>query len=145
MDICSISYQLRNSFGGHSFIDKMPALLYIEIEIKGLYLIVRKKTHMILRKGQKMIKKSSVIAWSFMALIASGDQTEFKLLDNEYWWGGHSFNGRSMPYSAEKSFKDNLINNNSYNQTSGFLLSSKGRWLWNDEPFSFEFKPYKDC
>ena len=33
-----------------------------------------------------MIKKSSVIAWSFMALIASGDQTEFKLLENEYWW-----------------------------------------------------------
>ena len=86
-----------------------------------------------------MIKKSSVIALSFMALIASGDQTEFKLLDNEYWWGGHSFKGRSMPYSAEKSFKDNLINNNSYNQTSGLLLSSKGRWLWNDEPFSFEF------
>ena len=34
----------------------MPALLYIEIKIKGLYLIVRKKTHIILRKGQKMRK-----------------------------------------------------------------------------------------
>jgi alpha-glucosidase len=44
-----------------------------------------------------------------------------------------------MPYGAERPFSDTLIDNNECNQTAGLLLSSKGRWLWNDEPFSFTF------
>lgn len=74
-----------------------------------------------------MIKKFAVIALSLMALIASGDQTEFKLLDNEYWWGGHSFKGRSMPYSAEKSFKDNLINNTDTVKSRSFVYETAGK------------------
>lgn len=87
-----------------------------------------------------MIRKAAFFGLSLVTLAVLGDETEFRLLENEYWWGGHSFKGRSMPYSAEKSFSDTLIDNNQCNQTSGMLISSKGRWLWNDEPFSFEFK-----
>ena len=61
------------------------------------------------------------------------------LLPGEYWWGGHTFEGLSMPYSADKPFADSLIDENKCNQTAGLLLSSKGRWLWNDEPFKFSF------
>ncbi len=67
------------------------------------------------------------------------DEIAFDLSPDECWWGGHSFMGRDMPYSAEKPFADSLIDDNRCNQAEGLLLSSKGRWLWNDEPFAFSF------
>lgn len=73
------------------------------------------------------------------AFAAGAAETSFELLDGEYWWGGHTFKGRDMPYSAEKPFADSLIDDNSCNQTIGLLISSKGRWLWNNEPFSFSY------
>ena len=76
---------------------------------------------------------------SMAAAIAVAGEMSMELLDGECWWGGHSFKGRSMPYSSARPFSDTLIDNNSCNQTSGLLLSSKGRWIWNDEPFAFSF------
>lgn len=67
------------------------------------------------------------------------DTLTVPLLENEHWWGGHTFMGRDMPYSGEKPFSDTLIGNNAQNQTEGLLLSSKGRWVWNEEPFAFAF------
>ena len=71
-----------------------------------------------------MIRKVAFFGLSLVTLAVLGDETEFRLLENEYWWGGHSFKGRSMPYSAEKPFSDTLIDNNQCNQTSGMLISS---------------------
>ena len=71
---------------------------------------------------------------------ANAAELSMDVLQGEFWWGGHTFMGGQMPYSAAKDFKDNLINNNAHNQTVGLLISSKGRWIWNNEPFSFEFK-----
>ena len=89
--------------------------------------------------------KTTLVA-GFLGLVfsvfASGvlaSETKFDLLPGECWWGGHTFMGASMPYSAEKPFHDTLIDRNACNQTVGLLLSSKGRWLWNDEPFAFSF------
>lgn len=67
------------------------------------------------------------------------DTLTLPLLEGEFWWGGHSFMGRDMPYSAERPFSDSLIDDNASNQTEGLLLSSKGRWVWNGEPFAFSF------
>ena len=71
--------------------------------------------------------------------VACADVFEDRLLPGEFWWGGHTFKGQFMPYCAETPFRDTLIDNNECNQTAGLLLSSKGRWIWNDEPFSFSF------
>ncbi len=76
---------------------------------------------------------------STVASLACADEIEFRLLPDECWWGGHSFMGRSMPYSAEKDVSDSLIDDNRHEQTSGIFISSKGRWVWNDEPFAFSF------
>ena len=81
----------------------------------------------------------AIFGFALAALAVHGAEISFGLLPGEYWWGGHSFMGRSMPYSAETPFSDTLIDNNACNQTSGMLVSSKGRWLWNNEPFAFQF------
>lgn len=77
------------------------------------------------------------------AFNAYADSVSLDLLPSEYWWGGHTFKGMKMPYSAKREFRDSLIDNNACNQTVGLLLSSKGRWIWNNEPFRFEFKDGK--
>lgn len=92
-----------------------------------------------IKKGFSIVKKFTLLLMLFAASSLSAAEISFELLKDEYWWGGHSFKGRDMPYSADRNFKDTLIDNNACNQTSGLLLSSKGRWLWNNEPFSFSF------
>jgi alpha-glucosidase (family GH31 glycosyl hydrolase) len=62
-----------------------------------------------------------------------------KLLPNEYWWGGVARAGDQMPFSAEKPYKKNLYQNLDGNQGCPFLVSSKGRYIWSEEPFAFEF------
>ena len=89
------------------------------------------------------LAKSAYILVAFSLFGFSGlnaAELSMDVLQGEYWWGGHTFKGGQMPFSAAKDFKDNLINNNAHNQTIGLLISSKGRWIWNNEPFSFEFK-----
>ncbi len=80
-----------------------------------------------------------LVACGLIAGFVCADEIEFQLLPNECWWGGHTFCGREMPYSAEKNYAATLIGDNQRNQAAGLLLSSKGRWLWNDEPFAFSF------
>lgn len=87
-----------------------------------------------------MKKRQLILLGTALASALLGaDTLKLPLLDNECWWGGHSFMGRAMPYSAAKPFADSLIGDNALNQTEGLLLSSKGRWVWNDEPFAFSF------
>ncbi len=61
-----------------------------------------------------------------------------KLLENEYWWGGIVRHGTDMPYSAAKPYTGDLYNLVG-NQGCPVLVSSKGRYIWSDEPFVFEF------
>lgn len=61
-----------------------------------------------------------------------------ELLDGEYWWGGAVQDGIFMPYRDENR-KRNLLKEQRGNQCAPFLLSSKGRYLWSEEAFTFEF------
>ncbi|MEK5239015.1 glycoside hydrolase family 31 protein [Paenibacillus sp. FSL L8-0470] len=63
-----------------------------------------------------------------------------KLLPGEYWWGGRTADGRSMPYGLTL-FKADLDENHHGNQACPLLISSKGRYLWSEEPFEFQFEP----
>ena len=55
----------------------------------------------------------------------------FKMLENEYWWGGTVVDACNMPYSKET---DTVIDLkwNIRTQTAPLMLSNKGRYLWAD-------------
>lgn len=61
------------------------------------------------------------------------------LLDNEAWWGGRTADGVSMPFTAASRHRAELSSNLRENQGAPLLLSSQGRYLWSDRPFTYEF------
>mgnify|MGYP003302268678 CR=1 FL=1 len=63
---------------------------------------------------------------------------KFKLLENEWFYGGAVEDGLHMPF--KEGFKRDLTDWFSGNQASPTLLSSKGRILRGNAPFCFEFK-----
>ncbi len=66
-----------------------------------------------------------------------------KILENEYWWGGSCMQGNNMPFDKETSLKLDLRGADANIQTMPLLISSKGRYIWSDTPFVFEFKKGK--
>ena len=64
--------------------------------------------------------------------------TSFSILPNEYWWGGRIVGSEKMPFHAETEFSIDL-NHEKRTQTVPFFLSSKGRYIWSEEPFIITF------
>lgn len=68
----------------------------------------------------------------------------FQMLEDEYWWGGATPYGDRMPFTGHTSFELDLTGLHTVegprNQSMPLLLSSKGRYLWSDEAFSFSFQ-----
>ncbi|WP_168120307.1 glycoside hydrolase family 31 protein [Paenibacillus sp. HB172176] len=62
-----------------------------------------------------------------------------KLQPGEYWWGGRTADGRSMPYGGTL-FRADLAESHLANQACPLLLSNKGRYVWSEEPFAFRFE-----
>lgn len=60
------------------------------------------------------------------------------LLDGEQFWGGCVTDGRAMPF-GEQPFERDLFGNTRGNQAQPLLISNKGRYVWSEEPFAFEF------
>ena len=59
-------------------------------------------------------------------------------LDGEKWWGGVVNDGDEMPYGSTKT-PVNLAWYNHGGATAPFLLSSAGRYVWSDRPFTYAF------
>ncbi|MFD0960612.1 glycoside hydrolase family 31 protein [Paenibacillus chungangensis] len=68
----------------------------------------------------------------------ANEKLELELLPDEHWWGGKVADGRSMPY-GKSLFKADLASSFDGNQACPLLLSSKGRYVWSEEPFAFQF------
>jgi len=64
---------------------------------------------------------------------------ELKLLEGEKFWGGCVTDGRQMPFGAA-DFQRELFGDTRGNQAQPLLISSKGRYIWCENPFSFSFK-----
>jgi alpha-glucosidase (family GH31 glycosyl hydrolase) len=67
---------------------------------------------------------------------------EIDILEGEYWWGGIVQDGIFMPYK-ETSFTRDLYREQLGNQSTPLLLSSKGRYIWGEEPFAYCFESNK--
>lgn len=66
-------------------------------------------------------------------------QTSITPLPGEKWWGGMVALGSKMPFTGDMRLFD-LSSENLNNQNVPLLVSSQGRYLWSDKPFSFEMK-----
>ncbi|QGQ98782.1 glycoside hydrolase [Paenibacillus psychroresistens] len=64
-------------------------------------------------------------------------EKKIKLLADEYWWGGVVNDGSFMPYGNTDYSRD--LRDMDENQASPLLLSSKGRFIWSEQPYTFTF------
>lgn len=65
---------------------------------------------------------------------------DFTLRENEYFYGGATHAGRRMPIGREDDFSIDLSREGYGNQSAPFFLSTAGRYLWSDRPFSVTFR-----
>lgn len=72
--------------------------------------------------------------------MSTAKRVEVKLLPDEYWWGGLARHGDQMPFHAQTSYRQSLHRTFWGNQAAPLLVSSKGRYLWSEDPFTLEFK-----
>ncbi len=64
--------------------------------------------------------------------------TKISLLEGEKVWAGVINNGSLMPFSDDYSMDFYGINKN--NQTQPLILTSKGRFVWSEQPYKFDYK-----
>ncbi|NME71115.1 glycoside hydrolase family 31 protein [Flammeovirga aprica] len=75
------------------------------------------------------------------SLVKAQSKKEVKLNidEGEYWWGGLSSLGHTMPYDQTTVFEWDLWGDNKGNQAQPLLLSSKGRYVWSESPIKYVF------
>ena len=89
--------------------------------------------------------KRSMLVGSFLVLTTMigraqpADSIQLDILSGEYWWGGLSSQGHSMPYDATSKTTHDLWGDNEGNQAQPILLSSKGRYVWCEDPIKYSF------
>lgn len=74
---------------------------------------------------------------SFHFYSQENKKIEIAIENDEYWWGGLSSLGFETPYTKESNVSINLYANNKGNQAQPLLLSSKGRYVWCEEPIQY--------
>ncbi|MDD3036941.1 glycoside hydrolase family 31 protein [Bacteroides sp.] len=79
----------------------------------------------------------AVLFIPFYTLIAQDIESTVSNLPGEKWWGGLVAAGNRMPFVADERIYD-LNKENWNNQIVPFLLSSKGRFIWSEDPFKFQ-------
>lgn len=95
------------------------------------------KIHSI-KNMRKLFFAITVAALSFSATVSSQTKvSKIAPLQNEKWWGGITGFGSNMPFASNTQQYD-LNRQNMNNQTSPLMVSSKGRYIWSDMPYTFE-------
>ena len=62
-------------------------------------------------------------------------QTSITVKQGEKWYGGVVTEGHLMPFKAGYSF--DMYGNTGGNQAVPLLISTRGRFIWSEEPFKF--------
>lgn len=81
-----------------------------------------------------------MMLYCFSSLFGQGKyKTVLSTDTDEKWWGGMVAYGSKMPYEGNIRLTD-LAEHNHNNQAVPLMVSSKGRYVWSDQPFRFEVK-----
>lgn len=84
--------------------------------------------------------KRFVMWWALVGAAFGADPPiEIRIAPGEYWWGGLSVHGPLMPFSGTTRLAHNLHGDDGTNQTQPLLLSNRGRFVWSEQPFRYEF------
>lgn len=84
----------------------------------------------------------SATLWLAFISLAGGSWAavvELDVWEGEYWWGGLSARGYEMPYDRDTVLSYDMFGDNLGNQAQPLLLSSKGRYIWSEEPIKYTF------
>lgn len=84
-----------------------------------------------------MIKATKIWMICSLLLFTAGvyGQTSITVKQGEKWYGGVVTEGHLMPFKAGYSF--DMYGNTGGNQAVPLLISTKGRFIWSEEPFKF--------
>ena len=70
---------------------------------------------------------------------AESHALEIRLLPGERWWTGVIADAHHFPLDSSSAYRFDFWGNTAGNQGQPLLLSNRGRYVWNEEPFRFEF------
>jgi hypothetical protein len=65
-------------------------------------------------------------------------QTNLTIKDGEKWYGGAVNEAHLMPF--KEGYSLDMYGDTKGNQAVPLLVSTKGRFIWSDEPFKFAFE-----
>lgn len=80
----------------------------------------------------------AVVAAGLVGLSVAAEVT-IPLLSGEKWWGGAGGSGERQPYCAGGDAKRYDLTVAGHT-SSPLLVSTKGRYLWAEKPFAYQFK-----
>lgn len=81
-----------------------------------------------------------MVLMSGLHFSAKADKLELNIQEGEYWWAGLSAKGYEMPYDdATSQVSYDLWGDNKGNQAQPLLISSKGRYIWSEQPIKYVF------
>lgn len=60
----------------------------------------------------------------------------YKILNDEYWWGGTTMS-KYCPITANSKYHQDF-RKCAHNQTAPFFVSTKGRYIWSENPFKVD-------
>jgi alpha-glucosidase (family GH31 glycosyl hydrolase) len=84
-----------------------------------------------------------VLFQSLNVLAQNTKNLELAVLPGEYWWAGISSLGHQTPYDESTVASIDMWGDNRGNQAQPLLLSSKGRYVWSEEPVKYDFNTGK--
>lgn len=80
----------------------------------------------------------SVVLSATLITPLNADERTIPLLEGEKFWGGCVTDGSAMPFGAT-AYERDLLGDTRGNQAQPLLISDKGRYVWCEEPFVFNF------
>ncbi|WP_432711662.1 glycoside hydrolase family 31 protein [Pedobacter sp.] len=89
-----------------------------------------------------MMKSSRIVLFLSLLLCTSTvqlyAQTTLTIKEGEKWFGGAVNDAHLMPF--KEGYSLNLYGDTRTNQAAPLLVSTKGRFVWSEEPFTFTFE-----
>lgn len=73
-------------------------------------------------------------------LKQTGHSVIIEIDRGEYWWGGLSSKGYETPYDINSTASYDLWGENMGNQAQPLLISSRGRFVWCEDPIEYSFR-----
>jgi len=61
----------------------------------------------------------------------------YSIEKNEHWWVGVITDSHKFPLNSESEYSFDFFGNTAGNQGQPLLVSNQGRYIWNEQPFSF--------